>query len=71
MEERVASLEESKRELEAQVAELRAKCDAVEKRTNERRVVEERKHAEEIAFLKRTNQQLKTQLEGILAPAKK
>lgn len=39
--------------------EQKAKCDAVEKRENERRQLEEKKHAEEIQFLKRTNQQLK------------
>lgn len=39
--------------------ELKAKCDAIEKREAERRAVEEKKHAEEIQFLKRTNQQLK------------
>ena len=39
--------------------ELKAKCDAIEKREAERRAVEEKKHTEEIQFLKRTNQQLK------------
>lgn len=46
-------------------------ADETEKREAERRVAEERKHQEEIQFLKRTNQQLKNQLESILAPAKK
>ena len=41
--------------------ELKAKCDAIEKREAERRTIEEKKHAEEIQFLKRTNQQLKVQ----------
>jgi hypothetical protein len=39
--------------------ELKAKCEAIEKRESERRAMEERKHAEEIAFLKKTNVQLK------------
>lgn len=39
--------------------EQKAKCEATEKRENERRQVEEKKHNEEIQFLKRTNQQLK------------
>ena len=39
--------------------ELKAKCEAIEKREAERRAIEEKKHAEEIQFLKRTNQQLK------------
>ncbi|KAJ3019444.1 Axonemal dynein light intermediate polypeptide 1 [Thoreauomyces humboldtii] len=71
METRVRDLEDDKRGLEQGVLELKAKCEAIEKRESERRAMEERKHAEEIAFLKKTNVQLKTQLEGILSPQKK
>ncbi|KAI8912095.1 hypothetical protein PhCBS80983_g06152 [Powellomyces hirtus] len=71
MENRIKELEEEKRQLEQSVLELKAKCEAIEKRESERRAMEERKHAEEIAFLKKTNVQLKTQLEGILSPQKK
>ncbi|KAJ3108670.1 Axonemal dynein light intermediate polypeptide 1 [Phlyctochytrium planicorne] len=71
MENRIKELEEEKRQLEQTVLELKAKCEAIEKRESERRAMEERKHAEEIAFLKKTNVQLKTQLEGILSPQKK
>jgi dynein light intermediate chain len=67
----IKQLDEDKRTLEQTVLELKAKCDAIEKRETERRAMEERKHAEEIAFLKKTNVQLKTQLEGILSPQKK
>ncbi|XP_077990220.1 33 kDa inner dynein arm light chain, axonemal [Glandiceps talaboti] len=70
MEKKISELEQDKRDLERQVNELKAKCEAIEKREAERRQVEEKKHAEEIQFLKRTNQQLKTQLEGIIAPKK-
>ncbi|XP_010220264.1 PREDICTED: axonemal dynein light intermediate polypeptide 1 [Tinamus guttatus] len=70
MEKRIAELEEEKRELEKQVNEQKAKCEAIEKRENERRQIEEKKHTEEVQFLKRTNQQLKAQLEGIIAPNK-
>jgi hypothetical protein len=35
----------------------------------QRRQLDEKKHAEEVAFLKRNTQQLKQQLESILAPA--
>ncbi|KAI8505805.1 PREDICTED: 33 kDa inner dynein arm light chain, axonemal [Branchiostoma belcheri] len=70
MEKRISELETDKRDLERQVNELKAKCEAIEKREAERRQVEEKKHSEEIQFLKRTNQQLKTQLEGIIAPKK-
>ncbi|NWI21603.1 IDLC protein, partial [Crypturellus soui] len=59
MEKRIAELEEEKRELEKQVNEQKAKCEAIEKRENERRQIEEKKHTEEVQFLKRTNQQLK------------
>lgn len=48
-----------KRDLERQVNEQKAKCEAIEKRETERRQVEEKKHTEELQFLKRTNQQLK------------
>jgi dynein light intermediate chain len=35
------------------------KCEQTEKRAAEQRQVEEKKHTEEIQFLKRTTQQLK------------
>ncbi|EPZ36471.1 Axonemal dynein light chain domain-containing protein [Rozella allomycis CSF55] len=63
MESQLKQLEEEKKNLEHSVSELKAKCEAIEKRENERRAMDERKHAEEIAFLKKTNLQLKTQLE--------
>lgn len=61
---------EEKADLERQVADLRAKAEQVERRFNELRQAEEKKHNEEIQFLKKTNQQLKSQLEGIIAPKK-
>ncbi|KAG8143002.1 hypothetical protein E2320_000303 [Naja naja] len=70
MEKKIAELEDEKRDLERQVNEQKAKCEAIEKRELERRQVEEKKHTEEVQFLKRTNQQLKAQLEGIIAPKK-
>ncbi|XP_067867283.1 axonemal dynein light intermediate polypeptide 1 isoform X1 [Heterodontus francisci] len=70
MEKKIIDLETEKKELERQLNEQKAKCEAIEKRENERRQVEEKKHAEEIQFLKRTNQQLKAQLEGIISPRK-
>ena len=42
----------------------------VEKRAQEQKLSEEKKHGEEINFLKRTNQQLKAQLEGIISQKK-
>lgn len=50
-----------------QLNEQKAKCDAIEKRENERRQVEEKKHTEEIQFLKRTNQQLKVRFHDYIA----
>merc|ERR1712087_142946 len=70
METKIKELEEEKKDLERQVNELKARCEQIEKRAAEQRAVEEKKHAEEIQFLKRTNTQLKTQLEGIIAPKK-
>ncbi|KAL6262506.1 hypothetical protein P5V15_005305 [Pogonomyrmex californicus] len=57
-------------ELEIMVAKLRLKYDQSEKRSAELREAEEKKHAEEVQFLKKTNLQLKTQLEGIIASKK-
>ncbi|KAG7213450.1 hypothetical protein KM043_002722 [Ampulex compressa] len=59
-----------KTELEKTVAELKLKFDQAERRAVELREAEEKKHMEEIQFLKKTNLQLKTQLEGIIAPKK-
>jgi len=70
MEKKVVELEEDKRDLERQVNELKAKIDQIEKRNSEQRASEEKKHAEDITFYKKTNQQLKTQLEGIITPKK-
>merc|ERR1712159_935523 len=71
MEAKIKQLEQEKKELERQVQDLKAKCEAIEKRESERRALEEKRHAEEVAFLKKSNQQLKQQLESVLAPAKK
>ncbi|KAI9005260.1 axonemal dynein light chain-domain-containing protein [Gaertneriomyces semiglobifer] len=68
---RVDALEKEKRDLEREVSEWKVKCENIERREQERRASEERKHAEEMAFLKKTNVQLKTQLEGILNPQRK
>ena len=55
MEARIKQLEAEKKDLERQVQELKAKAEAIEKREGERRALEEKKHAEEVQFLKRTN----------------
>ncbi|KAJ8350467.1 hypothetical protein SKAU_G00255970 [Synaphobranchus kaupii] len=65
MEKQIQDLEEEKRALERQLKEMEAECEAVQLREMERRDSEDKKHTEEIEFLKRTNQQLKFQLSGI------
>ena len=52
-------LEQDKRDLERQVNEQKSRCDQTEKRSMEAKLVEEKKHSEEVQFLKKTNQQLK------------
>jgi len=62
METKIKELEDEKAHLEQQVTELKAKCEMIEKHEAEQRAMEERKHAEEIAFLKKTNVQLKVSI---------
>ena len=69
MENRIVQLEGEKKDLERQIQDLKAKCEAIEKRESERRLLDEKKHGEEVAFLKKSTQQLKQQLESLLAPA--
>jgi len=68
--EKIDTLEEEKLNLERTVADLKAKCEAIERREAERRQQDDKKHQDEIQFLKRSVQQLKQQLEGIIAPKK-
>ena len=56
--------------INVQVSDLKITCQMVEKRAQEQKQAEEKKHGEEINFLKRTNQQLKSQLEGIISQKK-
>lgn len=64
-------LETEKGDLERNVAELKMKCEAIETRENERRAAEEKKHADEVAYLKKYTEQLKVQLESYLSTGKK
>lgn len=70
MREKIDNLEDEKLGLERQVADLKAKCEAIERREAERRQQDDKKHQDEIQFLKRSVQQLKQQLEMIIAPKK-
>lgn len=67
---KIEQLKAEKKELEAKVNEWKSKCDEMEKKEAERREVAERKHADDYNFLKKANNQLKTQLESLMAPTK-
>ena len=70
MESNISRLEEEKAGLEKEVSDLKRSCEMIEKRAAEQKVADEKNHGEEINFLKRTNQQLKAQLEGIISQKK-
>jgi dynein light intermediate chain, axonemal len=70
LQERILQLEQEKALLEAAISDMKVKSDQAERRNAELRDSEEKKHAEEIAFLKKTNSQLKSQLEGIISTKK-
>lgn len=55
----VEDLREEKTDLERQLTDLRQRAEQADRRAAELRLAEEKKHGEEIAFLKKTNQQLK------------
>lgn len=66
----VSQLEHDKETMENVIADMKLRAEQNDRRNVELRAAEEKKHAEEIAFLKKTNAQLKAQLEGIIAPKK-
>ena len=70
METSIAKLEDEKAALEKEVSDLKRACEMIEKRAAEQKLADEKNHGEEINFLKRTNQQLKAQLEGIISQKK-
>ena len=53
-----------------QIANLRIKIQMVERKTKEEREVDRKQRKEELNFFKRTNQQLKSQIEAIMTPGK-
>lgn len=71
LEKKVLELEEEKKSLEVQVTSLKAKCEEIEKRGAEKLQSEKQKHDEAFEFMKRQKEQLKNQLESMLAPTKK
>ena len=71
MENRIKTLQNEKQELERSVQELKAKCEAIEKREQDRRLLDEKKHRDEIDYIKKNNDQLKANLEALLSTPKK
>ena len=63
-------LEASNAELETRVSELEASLATLSQKEQERRNLHEARHAEEVAFLKKKNQQLKTQLDFLQSSAR-
>lgn len=63
-------LEEQKIELENQLKDLEDRCDSIQIRDQERTAIDEKKHVEEVEFLKKTNEQLKSNLENLLSTPK-
>ena len=61
----IKRFETRKAELEQEVSDLKIKITMVEKRQQEQIESDENSHREQLSFYKRTNQQLKSQLEGI------
>ena len=53
-----------------QIANLKIKIQMVEKKANEEREKDRKQRKEELNFFKRTNQQLKSQIEAIMTPGK-
>jgi len=70
LEMKIQEVIERKETLERETQELKIKIEQLERKYNEQKEAEEKKHAEEILFLNRANQQLKQQLESIIAPKK-
>ncbi|KAL9646755.1 hypothetical protein ABK040_001177 [Willaertia magna] len=65
MEQKIKTLEKEKLDLEKQVKEWQAKCEAIEKREREKNKQERKKFEEEIAFLRKQNQQYAQELERV------
>ncbi|ETV91378.1 hypothetical protein H310_14054 [Aphanomyces invadans] len=69
-EQKLKQLETDRNELIAQVEELKLRCDAIQKREEEKRLSDEKKHNDEVDILKKANDQLKANLESLLSAPK-
>ncbi|AWP13313.1 Axonemal dynein light intermediate polypeptide 1 [Scophthalmus maximus] len=70
MKKSISDLETEIHGLKKKLNKEKAKCEAIEKRENEKRQSEERKYTTELQFLTKTNLQLETQLQGVTTPKK-
>lgn len=70
MEARAKLLGQEKKELERQIEELDGRCEAIQRREQERSALDEKKHSEEVDYLRKTNDQLKSNLENLLSAPK-
>ncbi|OQR91614.1 DNA polymerase epsilon catalytic subunit, partial [Thraustotheca clavata] len=69
-EQKLKQLEADRNELVGQVEELKLRCDAIQKREEEKRISDEKKHNDEVELLKKANEQLKANLESLLSTSK-
>ncbi|RHY24075.1 hypothetical protein DYB25_007777 [Aphanomyces astaci] len=67
---KLKQLETDRNELIAQVEELKLRCEAIQKREEEKRLADEKKHNDEVDGLKKANDQLKANLESLLSAPK-
>jgi dynein light intermediate chain len=61
------TLQTDNRDLEKQVAEMEAKIESIQKREKAARDEADRKHLEDVDVLKKHNQSLRDELEGMLS----
>ncbi|BES91576.1 Dynein, axonemal, light intermediate chain 1 [Nesidiocoris tenuis] len=66
----ISGLNEDINKIKKDIRNLKFKYQMMEIRAEEIKVAQQKKHKDEIAFLNKTNQQLKAQLESIIAPKK-
>ncbi|XP_078256296.1 33 kDa inner dynein arm light chain, axonemal-like [Rhinoraja longicauda] len=62
----IEALKQEITKLQNELSEMKAKYDAAEKRNAERKELDSKRHTEEIVTLRKINQQLKLQLEGVI-----
>ncbi|XP_078069680.1 axonemal dynein light intermediate polypeptide 1-like [Mustelus asterias] len=62
----IRALEHEINDLQSELSEIKAKYEAAEKRAAERKMLDDKRHSEEALVFRKTNQQLKLQLEGVI-----